>query len=123
MSSSGPLGGAGAGGPSGSSGRKRDRPFLSKNRVKDPAATPPVSSKRGRLLGSHKKKTLAALAATAAVDSAGAAPAVAAVAPIEAVTTAATALTSIEAAATIIGTAVSVGAAPLASPLRRRWLS
>jgi hypothetical protein len=85
--------------------------------VKDLVATPPVSRKRGRPLGSRNKKTLAALAAAAAIDSAGAAPATAA-APTGAVTTAATAMTPIEAAAAIVGAAVSVGAAPLASPLR-----
>jgi hypothetical protein len=69
MSSSGALGGAGTGGPGGSSGRKRGRPFGSKNKVKDLVATPPVSRKRGRSVGSHNKKTLAALAAPAAADS------------------------------------------------------
>jgi hypothetical protein len=54
--------------------------------VKDPAATPPVSRKRGRPLGSRNKKTLAALVAAAAADSARAAPATtAAAAPVGAV--------------------------------------
>jgi hypothetical protein len=57
MSSAGALGGAGAGGPGESSGRKCGRPFGSRNKVKDPAATPPVPRKRGRPLGSHNKKT------------------------------------------------------------------
>jgi hypothetical protein len=84
MSSSGALGGAGVGGPGKLSGRKRGRPFGSKNKVKDPAATPPVPRKRGRPLGSRNKKTLAALAAAAVADSARAAPAAAAAAaPLE----------------------------------------
>jgi hypothetical protein len=133
MSSTGALGGAGAGGPGGSSGRKHVRPFGSRNTVKDPTATPPVPRKCGRLPGSRKKKTLAALAATAAADSAGVAPAVdaaaaptgavvtaavGAAAPTGAVTTAALAVTPIEAAAAIIGAVISVGAAPLASPVQ-----
>jgi hypothetical protein len=93
------------------SGHKRGHSFGSKNKVKDPAATPPVPHKSGRPLGSRNKKTLAALAATATADSAGVAPA-AAVAPTRAVTTAATTVTPIEAAAAIIGVVVSVGAAP-----------
>jgi hypothetical protein len=60
ISLSGALSGAGAGAPSGSGGRKRGRPFGSKNRVKDPAVTPPVPRRCGRPLGSHNKKTLSA---------------------------------------------------------------
>jgi hypothetical protein len=85
-----------------------------------------VSRKRGRSLGSHNKKTLAALAATAVADSAGVAPATAAAAaPVGAVAAATTAAAPIEAAAaivaatapveaavTIVATAVSAGAAP-----------
>jgi hypothetical protein len=109
--------------------------------VKDPAATPLVPRKRGRPLGSHNKRTLAALAAAAPTESAGAVPSAAIiVVPTEAVVTAAAtamatagavvtaaatatapagaasttglAVTPLEAAATIIGTAVSFGAAP-----------
>jgi hypothetical protein len=75
MSPTGALGGAGAGVPSGSGGRKRGRPFGSRNRAKDPAATPPVPRRRGRLPGSRNKRTLVALAAAATAESAGAAPA------------------------------------------------
>jgi hypothetical protein len=83
MSSTGALGGVVAGVPSGSGGRKRGRPFGSRNRAKDPAATPPVPRRRGRPPGSRNKRTLAALAAAAAVESAGAAPAAAvAAAPV-----------------------------------------
>jgi hypothetical protein len=128
MSSTGGLGSAGAEGPGGSSGRKRGHPFGSKNKVKYPTATPPVPRKRVRPLGSRNKKTLAALVAA---DSARAAPAAAAMAPTRAVATeaavvtpagavatTAAAVTPIKAAAAIISTAISVGAAPLALPLR-----
>jgi hypothetical protein len=77
MSSAGALGGSGARGPGGSGGRKHGRPLGSLNKVKDLAATLPVSCKRSRPLGSRNKKTLAALAAVAATVSAEAAPATA----------------------------------------------
>jgi hypothetical protein len=127
MSSTGVSEGAGAGGPDGSSGRKRGRSFGSRNKVKDPAATPSVPRKRGRPLGSRNKKTLAALAAGAAADSAGVAPAAAAAAaptgavvtaaataaaPAEAATSTALVVTPIEVVAAIIGAAILVGLAP-----------
>jgi hypothetical protein len=86
-----------------------------------------VPRKRGRPLGSQNKRTLAALATVAAVESAGVAPATAvAVTPIGVVTSAATnamalagaastiglTVTPLEVAATIIGAAIAVGAAP-----------
>jgi hypothetical protein len=111
MSSIGALEGASAGGPGGSSGRKRGCLFGSKNKVKDPATTPSVSHKRACPLGSHNKKTMVALAATAAADSAGAAPA-AAVASVGAVAAATTAVTPVEAATALITVVVSVGVAP-----------
>jgi hypothetical protein len=75
---------------------------------------PPVSRKHSRPLGSHNKKTLAALAATTIADSAGAAPAAAtAAAPIGAVAAATTAAAPIEATATIVAAMVSIGAADL----------
>jgi hypothetical protein len=78
--------------------------------VKDPVATPLVSCKRGRLLGSRNKKTLAALVAAAAADSTGASPAATVVVtPAGAV---AAAVTPVEAAVGIVGATVSVGATP-----------
>jgi hypothetical protein len=119
MSSTEALGGAGAGGPGGSGGHKRGRPFGSKNKVKDPAATPLVSRKCGRPLGSRNKKTLAALAAAATTDSAGAGhAATAAAAPTGAVAAATTAATPVKAAAAIVTATIFVGASPLVSQLR-----
>jgi hypothetical protein len=119
MSSTGVLGGAVARGPSGSSGRKCGRPLGRRNKVKDPAATPPVPRKRGHPPGSHKKRTLGALAAAATAESARVVPSTvviaapaAATAPAEAAITAGLAVTPLEAAAAIIGAVVSVGAAP-----------
>jgi hypothetical protein len=88
MSSTSAPGGSGAEGLGGSSGRKRGRPLGSRNKVKDPAATPPMSRKRCRPLGSRNKKTVAALVATA---SAKAVPAVAAAATSAEAATATTA--------------------------------
>jgi hypothetical protein len=75
MSSTRVLSGTGAGVPSGSGGRKRGRLLGSRNKVKDPAVTPPVPRKRGRPPGSRNKKTVEALAVAATAESAGAAPA------------------------------------------------
>jgi hypothetical protein len=126
MSSTGISGGAGAGGPGGPGGCKRGRPFGSRNRVKDPAATPPVPRKRGRPLGSRNKKTLAALAAAAAAESAGVASTAAvatapagavasaatnAMAPVGAASTGSLAVTPLEAVAAIVSAAIAVGAA------------
>jgi hypothetical protein len=116
-----------AGGPSGSSRRKRGHLLGRRNKVKDPAATPPVPRKRSRPPGSHNKRTLGALAAAATTESAGVVPSAvviaaparavvttvaAAMAPAEAAITAGLAVTPLEAAAAIIGAVVSVGAAP-----------
>jgi hypothetical protein len=127
MSSTRALGGAEAGAPSGSGRRKCGRPFGSRNRAKDPAATPPVPRRRGRPPGSRNKRTLEALAATAVVESAGAAPATAvtaapagvvalattnAVAPTGATSIAGLSATTLEAAAAIVGAAIAIRAAP-----------
>jgi hypothetical protein len=68
MSSLEAFGGAGDGTTGGLSGRKRGCPLGSLNKAKDPAATPPVPRRRGRLPGSRNKKTLEALAAMAAAE-------------------------------------------------------
>jgi hypothetical protein len=126
MSSSGALSGAGARAPNKSGGRKRGRPFGSKNREKDPATTPPVPHRHGRPPGSRNKKTLSALVAAAAAESARAVLAAAvAAAPARAVAPAATntvapagapsvaglTATSLEAAAALVGAMLAVGAA------------
>jgi hypothetical protein len=127
MSSTGALGGAGAGVPSGSGGLKCGRPFGSRNRAKDPATTLAVPRRRGRPPGSRNKRTLAALTAAAAVESAGVAPAAAvATAPAGVVASVATntaapvgttsiaglAVTPLEAAAAIVGAAIALRVAP-----------
>jgi hypothetical protein len=62
----------GAGAAGGSGGCKRGHPLGSQNKAKDPAATPPVPRRRGRLPGCRNKKTLEALAAAAAAEPFGA---------------------------------------------------
>jgi hypothetical protein len=127
MSSTRVLGGAGAGVPSGSGGRKCGRLFGSRNRARDPAATPPVPRRHGHPLGSRNKKTLEALAAAAAAESVGVASAATvagapagavasaatnAIAPVGAASIGGLAVTPLEAAAAIISAAIAVGAAP-----------
>jgi hypothetical protein len=102
-------------------------PLGSRNKVKDPAATPLVPCKCGRPLGSRNKRTLAALVVAAIAESAGAAPAAVvaaapagavtsaaadATAPVGAASTASLTVTPLEAAAAIIGAAIAVEAAP-----------
>jgi hypothetical protein len=77
MSSTGAFGGAGARVPSGSGGRKRGRPFESRNKAKVPVVTLLVPRRCGRPPGSCNKRTLEALAAAAATESAGVASATA----------------------------------------------
>jgi hypothetical protein len=119
--------GAGAGAAGGSGGRKRGRPLGSQNKAKDPAVTPPVPRRRGRPSGSRNKKTLEALAAAAAAEPSGVSHSTAIIAALEgavvlaaanaAVPVAATSVagltgTPLEAAATLVGAAMAVGAAP-----------
>jgi hypothetical protein len=127
MSSSGAIGGAGAGAPKGSGGRKRGRPLGSLNKVKDPAAMPPVPQRCGRPPGSRNKKTLEALTAAGATEPSGvgrstaiteAPRGVVALADANAAAAAGTASvagltgTSLEATAALVGAAMAVGAAP-----------
>jgi hypothetical protein len=64
--------GAEAGAGDGPGGHDYGRPLGSQNRARGLAATPLVPRKRGCPLGSHNKKTLAALVAAAAADPIGA---------------------------------------------------
>jgi hypothetical protein len=127
MSSLEASSGAGARAIGGPGGRKRGRPLGSQNKVKDPAATPPVPRRRGRPPGSRNKKTLEALVAAAAAEPFGvnhstaivAAPggAVAVAAANAAVPAAATSVagltgTPLEAAAALVGAAMALRAAP-----------
>jgi hypothetical protein len=96
--------------------------------MKDPTTTPPVSRRCGRPPGSCNKKTLEALAAAAAVEPSGvsrstaivAAPggvvalaAANAAAPAAVTSVAGLTGTPLEAAATLVGAAMAVGATPL----------
>jgi hypothetical protein len=127
MSTFGATSGARAGAADGPGGRKRGRLYWSQNKVRDPAAMPPVPHKHGRPPGSRNKKTLAALAAAAAAEPFGvshstaivAAPGgrVAMAAANAAVPAAATSVagltgTPLEAAAALVGAAMAFGAAP-----------
>jgi hypothetical protein len=127
MSSSGAISGAGAGAPGGSGGRKRGRPLGSQNKVKDPAAMPPVPQRRGRPPGSRNKKTLEALAAATATEPYGAGRSTAltaapggavalatahVAAPASATSIAGLTRTPLEAAAALVGAGMAVEVAP-----------
>jgi hypothetical protein len=125
MSSLKAASGAGAG--DGPDGNERGRPLGGLDGTGDLAATPAMPRKRGRPLGSHNKKTLAALAAAAATEPFGAsrsstivaapggivaAAASGAVAPAAAASVAGLTGTPLEAAAALVGAAMAFGAAP-----------
>jgi hypothetical protein len=74
---------SGAEAADGPGGRKRGRPLGSQNKVRDPAAIPPVPQRCGRPPGSRNRKTLEALAAAAAAEPFGVSHSTAIVAPPE----------------------------------------
>jgi hypothetical protein len=115
MLSLGATSGVGARTGDGPGGHERSRPLRGQDGARGLAATPPVPRMRGRPLGSHNKKTLAALAAAAAAEPSEAGRSTAVVAAPGGTVVAAAGCAVVPAAATSVagltGTPLEAGAA------------